>query len=144
MAAVADSFSVATVRAPTVAKPSRSVTLIFHLLSVRAHRLVSPDNEFPNLSDISGDEDDEGGSLVNVSLPMTPHHRGGNAAPSAWRLYPVTPRTLGQTPGHPHSGLHKISHRDGPAGNKKRYAARDVWHFFVENDKQRRECLLCR
>ena len=144
MAAVADSFSVATVRAPTVVKPSRSVTLIFHLLSVCAHRLVSLDNEFPNLSDISGDEDDEGGSLVNVLLPMTPHHRGGNAAPSAWRLYPVTPHTLGQTPGHPHSGLHKTSHWDGPAGNKERYAAQDVWHFFVENDKRRRECLLCR
>ncbi|KAH9167408.1 hypothetical protein EDB89DRAFT_1856550 [Lactarius sanguifluus] len=92
---------------------------------------------------------------------MTPRRPGVDRAslysPTAQSLNPVTPgrtlgrtpgrtpgRTLGRTPGHPRTGQRRTLRRDGPAGNRKRRAAQDVWHFFAENDQRRRECLLCR
>lgn len=139
--------SAATVRATAAVEPSHTP----HPLppSVHAFRPASPENEFPNLLNFIGDEDeDEFVSETDERAPTTPCHPGINRAPlcppSAQSRNPVTPaRRLVQTPARPHTSRRRTRYRDGPAGNKKCHAAKDVWEFFVVNGNNRRECVLC-
>ncbi|KAN0124669.1 hypothetical protein V8E53_015705 [Lactarius tabidus] len=117
--------------------------------SMHTFRLASPENEFPSLLGMRGDEDEEGFvSEPDEQPPTTPRHprvdRAPLCPPSAQSRNPVTPtRRLGQTPGRSHTSRRRTRYRDGPAGNKKRHAAKDVWEFFELNDNDRRECVLC-
>ena len=140
--------SVTTVRPAAV---QSSDTLVPLPPRIHAFRPASPENEFPNLMDMRIDEDEEEFvSETDERPPTTPHHPGVSRAPlcppSAQSRYPVTPaRRLGQTPGrsHTHTSRRRTRYRDGPAGSKKRHAAKDVWEFFKVNDANRRECSLC-
>lgn len=141
-------FSAATVRAAAAAVPSSVAPVIFPP-SMHSLRPASPENEFPNLLDFGGDEDEDGFvSEDDEQPPATPRHpridRSPLCPPSAQGRNPVTPaRRLGQTPGRSHTSRRRTQYRDGPAGSKKRHTADDAWKFFLlEND--RRECLLCK
>jgi hypothetical protein len=103
--------SVATVRA-AVAMQLLDTSIPLPL-SMHTFRLTSPENEFPNLLDMRGDDDEKGFvSEPDEQPPMTPHHPRVNRAPlclpSAQSHNPVMPACrLGQMPGHSHTSQHR-------------------------------------
>lgn len=78
--------------------------------------------------------------------------RNSSTTPSTERqFYAVSPSTPSQSPHTLHAGRHSTTHRrrrrqslkNGPAGRKRRHAARDVWTFFEDNNSTR-SCLFCK
>ena len=61
--------------------------------------------------------------------------------PSRSHVPPSTPSRRSQDHS-PRTGPHSTRKSSGPAGNKKRHAAKDIWTFFVLEDK-RNFCIFC-
>jgi hypothetical protein len=59
----------------------------------------------------------------------------------------VTPSILSQSSGHPRAGCHSTICRrplaSGPAGNKHRHAANDIWTFFTKIE-DKNNCVFCK